>query len=90
MAPSLCARATLAWCGHGLSSWRRSRVRQGDYSLSIKYQIVKHIKINFTNNRYDIAPDAKNFATVQACGAALLALRSLRCRNWFSTLSGTR
>ncbi len=40
---------------------------QGDYSLSIKYNIVKHIKINQNGKRYDIAPDAKSFATIQVC-----------------------
>ena len=38
---------------------------QGDYSLSIKYGIVKHIKINRHGNKYDVAPDAKQFPSIQ-------------------------
>ena len=38
---------------------------QGDYSLSVKYIQVKHIKINRNGNMYDIAPDAKAFPTIQ-------------------------
>ena len=51
---------------HTLKCQVNSATNQGDYSLSIKYQIVKHIKVNQTGTRYDIAPDAKNFGTIQA------------------------
>jgi hypothetical protein len=48
---------------------------QGDYSLSVKYQIVKHIKINQNGKRYDLAPDAKSFPTIQVC----VAMERWRC-----------
>ncbi len=38
---------------------------QGDYSLSVKYGIVKHIKINRHGNKYDLAPDSKSFPSIQ-------------------------
>lgn len=44
---------------------RESDSRPGDYSLSIKYSIVKHIKINRRGARYDLAPDSKSFLTIQ-------------------------
>jgi len=44
---------------------RESDNRLGDYSLSIKYGQVKHIKINRTGNKYELAPDAKAFPTIQ-------------------------
>eukprot|EP00053_Salpingoeca_punica_P017049 m.162985 g.162985 ORF g.162985 m.162985 type:complete len:812 (+) comp17104_c0_seq1:358-2793(+) len=44
---------------------RESDSRPGDYSLSIKYKIVKHIKINRVGKKYELAPDAQSFSTVQ-------------------------
>lgn len=44
---------------------RESDSRPGDYSLSVKYNLVKHIKINRRGNKYEIAPDAKPFPTIQ-------------------------
>eukprot|EP00047_Mylnosiga_fluctuans_P003769 m.230841 g.230841 ORF g.230841 m.230841 type:complete len:803 (+) comp12124_c0_seq1:82-2490(+) len=43
---------------------RESDSRPGDYSLSVKYNVVKHIKINRRGNKYDIAPDAKPFSSI--------------------------
>jgi len=45
---------------------RESHTRQGDYSLSVQYDNnVKHIKINRHGNKYDLAPDAKAFPSIQ-------------------------
>jgi guanine nucleotide exchange factor VAV len=44
---------------------RESDARLGEYSLSIVYQQVKHIKINRTGNKYDVAPDSKAFPSIQ-------------------------
>lgn len=44
---------------------RESDSRPGDYSLSVKFGIVKHIKINRHGNKYDLAPDAKSFPSIQ-------------------------
>eukprot|EP00038_Savillea_parva_P023433 m.40912 g.40912 ORF g.40912 m.40912 type:complete len:809 (+) comp6046_c0_seq2:199-2625(+) len=45
---------------------RESHTRQGDYSLSVKYsQNCKHIKINRKGNKYDLAPDAASFTSIQ-------------------------
>lgn len=44
---------------------RESDSRPGDYSLSVKYNLVKHIKISRRGNKYEIAPDAKPFLTIQ-------------------------
>lgn len=45
---------------------RESHTRPGDYSLSVQYDNnVKHIKINRTGNKYDLAPDAKAFPSIQ-------------------------
>lgn len=38
----------------------------GEYSLSVKYNnAIRHIKINRKGNMYDLAPDAKAFASIQ-------------------------
>jgi hypothetical protein len=42
-----------------------SLTRQGDYSLSVKYTIVKHIKISRRGTKYEIAPDSKGFTSIQ-------------------------
>ena len=45
---------------------RESVQRPGEYSLSIMYAgECKHIKINRTGSRFDVAPDSKTFSTVQ-------------------------
>eukprot|EP00051_Salpingoeca_urceolata_P001684 m.43077 g.43077 ORF g.43077 m.43077 type:complete len:802 (-) comp11610_c0_seq2:431-2836(-) len=44
---------------------RESDSRPGDYSLSVKYGVVKHIKINRHGNRYAVAPDAKAFPSIE-------------------------
>ena len=44
---------------------RESENRQGEYSLSIKYGQVKHIKIDRSNMKYELAPDSKSFDTIQ-------------------------
>eukprot|EP00040_Diaphanoeca_grandis_P019004 m.100075 g.100075 ORF g.100075 m.100075 type:complete len:776 (-) comp27218_c0_seq1:153-2480(-) len=45
---------------------RESDSRPGDYSLSVQFDsVVKHIKINRHGNLYDLAPDAKSFASIQ-------------------------
>ena len=44
---------------------RESDSRQGEYSLSVMYQQVKHIKINRDGNKYDVAPDSKAFPSIQ-------------------------
>lgn len=43
---------------------RESDSRPGDYSLSIKFGAVKHIKVNREANKYELAPDAKSFPTI--------------------------
>eukprot|EP00056_Hartaetosiga_gracilis_P004588 m.76390 g.76390 ORF g.76390 m.76390 type:complete len:651 (+) comp11879_c0_seq1:936-2888(+) len=43
---------------------RESDGRPGEYSLTIKYLDVKHIKINRRGARYNIAPDSKDFPTI--------------------------
>eukprot|EP01147_Barroeca_monosierra_P010411 gene10411-2542_t len=44
---------------------RESDGRPGEYSLSIKYQAVKHIKINRKGTRYNVAPDSDEFPSIQ-------------------------
>lgn len=45
---------------------RESHTRPGDYSLSVQFDNnVKHIKINRTGNKYDLAPDARSFPSIQ-------------------------
>lgn len=44
---------------------RESDSRPGDYSLSVVYGAVKHIKINRRGIKYEVAPDARAFSTVQ-------------------------
>ncbi len=43
---------------------RESDSRPGDYSLSIKFGQVKHIKVNREGNKYELAPDAKSFPSI--------------------------
>eukprot|EP00047_Mylnosiga_fluctuans_P025139 m.182671 g.182671 ORF g.182671 m.182671 type:complete len:207 (+) comp9997_c0_seq25:913-1533(+) len=44
---------------------RESDSRPGDYSLSVAFSIVKHIKISRRGIKYEIAPDSKSFASIQ-------------------------
>lgn len=44
---------------------RESLTRPGEYSLSVKYNIVKHIKINRSGKLFSLAPDAQSFASIQ-------------------------
>jgi len=45
---------------------RESVARPGDYSLSVQFNsVVKHIKINRQGKLYDLAPDSKNFPSIQ-------------------------
>eukprot|EP00052_Salpingoeca_macrocollata_P034789 m.12643 g.12643 ORF g.12643 m.12643 type:complete len:807 (+) comp6968_c0_seq1:124-2544(+) len=63
--PRAKAEKLLEGCPDGTFLVRESDSRPGDYSLSIKYKIVKHIKINRTGKNYELAPDAKHFPTIQ-------------------------
>eukprot|EP00047_Mylnosiga_fluctuans_P025143 m.183029 g.183029 ORF g.183029 m.183029 type:complete len:95 (+) comp9997_c0_seq45:905-1189(+) len=44
---------------------------QGDYSLSVAFSIVKHIKISRRGIKYEIAPDSKSFASIQVSPTCL-------------------
>lgn len=44
---------------------RESDGRPGEYSLSIIFKTVKHIKINRKGTRYNVAPDSDEFPTIQ-------------------------
>lgn len=60
------AEKLLADAPDGTFLVRESQTRPGDYSLSVRYSNnVKHIKINRHGNKFDLAPDAKSFPTIQ-------------------------
>eukprot|EP00043_Microstomoeca_roanoka_P009973 m.95012 g.95012 ORF g.95012 m.95012 type:complete len:787 (+) comp14747_c2_seq1:104-2464(+) len=44
---------------------RESDGRPGEYSLSIMFQSVKHIKINRKGTKYNVAPDSDEFPSIQ-------------------------
>eukprot|EP00047_Mylnosiga_fluctuans_P025140 m.182252 g.182252 ORF g.182252 m.182252 type:complete len:337 (+) comp9997_c0_seq3:141-1151(+) len=50
---------------------RESDSRPGDYSLSVAFSIVKHIKISRRGIKYEIAPDSKSFASIQVSPTCL-------------------
>jgi hypothetical protein len=60
----------------------RCRRVQGDYSLSVVYGAVKHIKINRRGIKYEVAPDARAFSTVQVRALCAMSATFMRgtCR----------
>ena len=49
-----------AGCDDGTFLIRESDRQPGDYALSVKYNaIVKHIKLNWVDHQFEIAPDVR-------------------------------
>jgi len=63
--PRLKAEKMFANTPDGTFLIRESDSRPGDYSLSVKFNIVKHIKINRHGKMFELAPDAKAFQSIQ-------------------------
>lgn len=62
--PRLEADQLLEAMPNGTYMVRESDSRPGDYSLSVAYGHVKHIKINRRGNKYEVAPDSKAFSSI--------------------------